>query len=75
MKYQALNTELDENLNLYGVIIDASYPVQTVKDKWVCIIKVIDGKVHTDGDLKNDTFEFVVIVIYASRFEDCPIVR
>ena len=62
-------------MNIYGVIIDAAYPVQSSKGKWICSLKVIDGSLHTTGDSINNKFEFAVIIIYANRFEDCPIVR
>ena len=62
-------------MNIYGVIIDAAYPVQSNKGKWICSLKVIDGSLHTLGDERNKDFEFAVIIIYANRFEECPIVR
>lgn len=57
------------------MIIDAAYPVQSSKGKWICSLKVIDGSLHTEGDEINKEFAFAVIIIYANRFEDCPIVR
>ena len=57
------------------MIIDAAYPVQSSKGKWICSLKVIDGSLHTEGDQINKEFAFAVIIIYANRFEDCPIVR
>ena len=62
---------------MYGVIIDAAYPVQSSKGKWICSLKVIDGSLHSLGDEPKSTndMQYAVIIIYASRFEDCPIVR
>lgn len=37
-------------MNIYGVIIDAAYPVQSNKGKWICSLKVIDGSVCSMGD-------------------------
>ena len=78
-KYHKLDFEGDEcdQVNVYGVVVDASYPSNT-KDKWICSLKVVDVSLHTtdDEDLeKQKHFEHAIIVVYAKRFEDCPIVR
>ena len=70
-----MSAEEGDQVNVYGVIIDASYPVPTGKGKWVCTLKVIDNSLHTTGDARNPDFAFAVIIIYANRFEECPIVR
>ena len=75
IKYHPLNTDEHDQLNVYGVMIDAGYPVQSSKGKWICSIKVIDGSLHSLGDEINRDFDFAVIIIYANRFEDCPVVR
>lgn len=76
MKYHPLNTnELDQQVNIYGVIIDAAYPVQSNKGKWICSLKVIDGSCNSEGDERVKDYDFAVIIIYATRFEECPIVR
>ena len=62
-------------MNVYGVIIDAAYPVQSSKGKWICSLKVIDGTNYSQGDERQKHTDYSVIIIYASRFEDCPIVR
>ena len=78
-KYHKLDFEGDEcdQVNVYGVIVDASYPSNT-KDKWICSLKVVDASLHTTDDEepeKQKHFEHAIIVVYAKRFEDCPIVR
>ena len=68
-------------LNIYGVVIDAAYPIQQgAKGKWLVTLKVVDGTLHPLGNerrvnVSEDDVEFAVVIIYASRFEDCPIVR
>mmetsp|Transcript_31235 Transcript_31235/g.38590 ORF Transcript_31235/g.38590 Transcript_31235/m.38590 type:complete len:248 (+) Transcript_31235:40-783(+) len=75
MKYHPLNTTEQEQVNIYGVIIDAAYPVQSNKGKWICSLKVIDGSCCSIGDERVKDYEFAVVIIYATRFEECPIVR
>ena len=78
-KYHKLDFEGDEcdQVNVYGVVVDASYPSNT-KDKWICSLKVVDASLHTtdDEDLERQkNFDHAIIVVYAKRFEDCPLVR
>ena len=63
-------------MNVYGVVVDAQYPV-LFKDKWTCVIKVVDGSWHTSGFTRvaKNEFKVATITIYAKRFEDCPLVR
>ena len=63
-------------MNVYGVIIDAAYPVQSSKGKWICSLKVIDGTTQNiEGDENKKNYDFSVVIIYAHKFEECPIVR
>ena len=70
-----MNTDAVDQVNCYGVIIDAAYPVQSSKGKWICSLKVVDGTCHSLGDEKQKHTDYSIIIIYASRFEECPIVR
>lgn len=75
-RYHQLNFDgaEEDQVNVYGVIVDAQYP-SNVKDKWICALKVIDGSYHTLGNAKDDNFKVATIIIYARRFEDCPLVK
>ena len=77
IQYQTLESNKfgDEHVNVYGVIVDAQYPV-LFKDKWTCVIKVVDGSWHTTGSacVSKNEFKVASITIYAKRFEDCPLV-
>lgn len=58
------------NHNVYGVIIDATFPYKTTKDLYVLSLKVVDQSLNTGskgGDYAN-------VTIYAKAFEDLPIV-
>ena len=57
------------------MVIDAAYPVQSAKGKWICSLRVVDGSLHSEGDDRSKSFDFAVVIVYASRFEECPIVR
>ena len=50
-RYTQLNTFEDEQdqVNLYAVVIDASYPYQS-SGKFITTLKVIDASCHTKGD-------------------------
>jgi hypothetical protein len=56
--------------NVYGVIIDATFPYKVNKDKFICSMKVVDPSLN--GAKSN---EYASIVLYANRFEDLPIVN
>jgi hypothetical protein len=59
-----------QDKHIYGVIIDATFPYKVSKNKFVCSLKVVDSSLNGQGK-KN---EYASIVLYASRFEDLPIV-
>jgi len=58
--------------NVYGVIIDASFPHKVNQEKYVCSLKIIDPSLHQKGAKAGDN-DFATVVIFAKRFEDLPI--
>jgi hypothetical protein len=57
--------------NVYGVIVDATFPYKVSKDRFICSLKVVDPSLNGSG--KKD--DWASIIIYANRFEDLPIVH
>lgn len=64
-------TALDSH-NIYGVVIDASFPHKVSEDRYVCSLKIIDPSLNSKS---SQTSEYAQVVIYAKRFEDLPIVN
>ena len=58
--------------NVYGIIIDATFPHKVSADKYVCSLKIVDPSLHSKGGKTTDN-DFATVVIYAKRFEDLPI--
>ena len=58
--------------NVYGIIIDATFPHKVSQDKYVCSLKIIDPTLHYKGGKAGDN-DWATVVIYAKRFEDLPI--
>lgn len=58
--------------NVYGIIIDATFPHKVSADKYVCSLKIVDPSLHSKGGKATDN-DFATVVIYAKRFEDLPI--
>lgn len=58
--------------NVYGIIIDATFPHKVSADKYVCSLKIIDPTLHSKGGKPTDN-DYATVVIYAKRFEDLPI--
>lgn len=58
--------------NVYGIIIDATFPHKVSADKYVCSLKIVDPTLHSKGGKPTDN-DFATVVIYAKRFEDLPI--
>lgn len=58
--------------NVYGIIIDATFPHKVSADKYVCSLKIVDPSLHSKGGKPTDN-DFATVVIYAKRFEDLPI--
>jgi len=61
-------------VNLYSVVVDASYPYQA-NGKFITTLKVIDPSCHTKGDEATARFKHSLVIVYAKRLEDCPVVR
>jgi hypothetical protein len=57
--------------HVYGVIIDATFPYKVSKDRFICSLKVVDNSLNGAGK----SSDYASIVLYASRFEDLPIVH
>jgi len=59
----------DTPQNIYGVIIDASFPYQVNSNKmFVCNLKIVDPTMSAKG-------AYAQVVMYAYKFEDLPIVH
>lgn len=58
--------------NVYGIIIDATFPHKVSADKYVCSLKIVDPSLHSKGGKPTDN-DYATVVIYAKRFEDLPI--
>lgn len=56
--------------NVYGVIIDATFPYKTTKDLYVLSLKIVDPSLNT-GSKGGD---YATVTFYATAFEDLPIV-
>lgn len=59
-----------EAQNVYGVIIDATFPYKVNSKLYVCSLKIADPSLNT-GSKGGD---YASVVMYAKRFEDLPIV-
>lgn len=58
--------------NVYGIIIDATFPHKVSADKYVCSLKIVDPSLHSKTAKATDN-DYATVVIYAKRFEDLPI--
>ena len=68
-KVSLTSTELH---NVYGVIIDATFPHKVNQDKYVSSLKIIDPSLYQKGSKAGDN-DFATVVIFAKHFEDLPI--
>ena len=59
-----------EAVNVYGVIIDATFPYKVNQNLYVCSLKIADQSLNT----ATKGGDFASVVMYAKRFEDLPIV-
>lgn len=50
------------------MIVDATFPYKVNSERFICSLKVVDPTLHQKGTYAN-------VVIYASKFEDLPIVH
>ena len=64
-----MDAEHDEQVNFYGVIIDANFPFKQAENKYVCNLKVVDQSLNVHGN----TDEFACVIMTGRRFEDLPI--
>jgi hypothetical protein len=61
--------------NLYGVIIDATFPYKVNKEKYICSLKVVDPSQHMKSQKgTGDASDYATLILYAKRFEDLPII-
>lgn len=64
-----------EAQHVYAVIIDASFPYKTNKDKYICSLKVVDPSLNLKREKgTGDSSDYATLILYAKRFEDLPIV-
>lgn len=64
----------DEQINFYGIIIDAGHPYKS-QNKFICTIKVIDKTLHSIKEGENKRVIFGLITFFAKKLEDLPVVR
>jgi len=62
-----------EQHHVYGVIIDATFPYKVADSKYIVSLKIIDPSLHSKGGKPSDN-DFATVVLYASKFEDLPII-
>jgi hypothetical protein len=62
----------NDNHNVYGVVIDATFPYKINQERYVCSLKIIDPSLHYKGGKTTDN-DYATVVIYGKRFEDLPI--
>ena len=58
-----------EAQNVYGVIIDATFPYKQNKKLYVCSLKIVDPSLSAG----SKGADYATVVMYAKRFEDLPI--
>ena len=65
----------NESYNLYGVLIDATYPYKS-NEKYLCSLKIVDPSFNlTDEDNEeSESNGCCNVVIFAKRQEDLPVV-
>lgn len=61
-----------ESHNVYGVVIDATFPHKVNQEKYVTSLKIIDPSLHSKGGKATEN-DYATVVIYGKRFEDLPI--
>ena len=64
----SLSSEMAQNV--YGVIIDATFPYKVNQKLYVCSLKIADPSLNT----ASKGSDYASVVMYAKRFEDLPIV-
>lgn len=62
-----------ENVNLFAVVIDATYPHKSLKkDNWVVTFKLADPSCKFDA---HGVVKFVTLVCFAKKFDDLPVIQ
>ncbi len=57
------------------MIVDASFPYKTNKDKYICSLKLVDPSLHLKKEKgTGDGSDFASLILYGQKFEDLPIV-
>ncbi len=64
----------NENHNVYGVVVDATFPYKINQERYVCSLKIVDPSLHSKGGKPSDN-DYATVVIYGKRFEDLPIAQ
>jgi len=60
-------------VNVYGVIIDATFPYKVTNDLYITTLKIVDPSLHSKGGKPTDN-DWAQVVIFADKFENLPIV-
>ena len=58
--------------NVYGIVIDATFPHKVSADHYVCSLKIVDPSLHSKSNKASEN-DYATVVIYAEKFEDLPI--
>lgn len=69
---QKVSLTSSDKHNVYGVVIDATFPHKVSKDHYVCSLKIIDPTLHSKSAKASDN-DYATVVIYAEKFNDLPI--
>jgi len=64
---------VSDKVNVYGVIIDATFPYKVSDSLYIVSLKIVDPSLHSKGGKPSDS-DFATVVIYANKFEDLPII-
>ena len=64
-----------ETHNVYGVIIDATFPYKVNQEMYVCSLKIVDPSLNASSGGKGADGNYASVVIYAKKFEDLPIIH
>lgn len=64
-----IDDDVDDYVNFYAVIIDASFPYKDSTGCWNCHLKVVDSTMNISGDDED----FASVLITSTKFQDLPI--
>lgn len=63
--------EIGDNVNFYGVVLDATFPHQSFKSKkYLATFKVVDATNRMDS---QGILDYISIVFFADKFDDLPV--